>query len=105
VEDWALIRRLVADGVSASGRAGSWIGRSTVERALVSDGPPKYERAAVPTSFTPFEPLVRHLLTTTPDMPATVIAERVGWTGSIRGFATTSGGCVLSIDRSIPRTG
>lgn len=55
-------------------------------RALASDGPPKYERAAVPTSFTSFEPAVRQLLVKTPDMPATVIAERVGWTGSITWF-------------------
>lgn len=40
----------------------------------------------VPSSFEPFEPLVRQLLTATPDMPATVIAERVGWTGSITWF-------------------
>ncbi len=55
-------------------------------RAVASDGPPKYERSAVPTSFTPFEPAVRQLLAATPDMPATVIAERVGWTGSITWF-------------------
>jgi len=53
---------------------------------LASDRPPKYERPAVPTSFAPFEPLVRQLLKDTPDMPATVIAERVGWTGSISWF-------------------
>lgn len=62
------------------------IGRSTVERALASDRPPKYERPAVATSFTPFEPFVRQLLKDHPDMPATVIAERVGWTGSITWF-------------------
>ena len=38
------------------------------------------------TSFTPFEPHVCELLRKTPDMPATVIAERVGWTGSITWF-------------------
>jgi len=38
------------------------------------------------TAFTPFEPLVRQLLQDHPDMPATVIAERVGWTGSITWF-------------------
>ena len=84
MEDWALIRRLVADGVPR--RQVAWdfgIGRSTVARAVASDGPPRYERPAVPTSFTPFESAVRQLLVTTPDMPATVIAERVGWTGSI----------------------
>jgi transposase len=87
VEDWALIRRLVADGVSQRQVARDLgIGRSTVERALASDGPPKYERPAVPTSFTSFEPAVRQLLAKTPDMPATVIAERVGWTGSITWF-------------------
>jgi hypothetical protein len=53
---------------------------------LASDRPPKYERAAVSTSFTSFEPMVRQLLLKHPDMPATVIAERVGWTGSITWF-------------------
>jgi transposase len=87
VEDWALIRRLVADGVSRRQVARDLgVGRSTVERALASDRPPKYERPAVPTSFTPFEPLVRQLLVKHPGMPATVIAERVGWTGSITWF-------------------
>ncbi len=87
MEDWALIRRLVADGVPQRQVARDLgIGRSTVARALASDGPPKYERPTVSTSFTPFEPAVRHLLAKTPDMPATVIAERVGWTGSITWF-------------------
>ena len=87
MEDWALIRRLVADGVPQRQVARDLgIGRSTVARALASGGPPRYERAAVPTSFTPFEPAVRQLLAKTPDMPATVIAERVGWTGSLTWF-------------------
>ncbi len=82
-----MIRRLVGDGVPQRQVAKDLgVGRATVARALASDGPPKYERAAVPTAFTPFEPLVRRLLVTTPDMPATVIAERVGWTGSITWF-------------------
>jgi transposase len=87
VEDWALIRRLVADGIPQRQVARDLgIGRSTVERAVASARPPKYDRPAVPTAFTPFEPVVRQLLATTPDMPATVIAERVGWTGSITWF-------------------
>ncbi len=87
MEDWALIRRLVADGVPQRQVARDLgIGRATVARAVASDGPPKYVRAAVPTSFAPFEPLVKQLLGRTPDMPATVIAERVGWTGSISWF-------------------
>jgi transposase len=82
-----LIRRLVADGVSQRRVARDLgVGRSTVERALASDRPPRYERPAAATSFTAFEPAVRQLLAKTPDMPATVIAERVGWTGSITWF-------------------
>jgi Mu transposase, C-terminal domain len=87
VEDWALIRRLVADGVPQRQVARDLgVGRSTVARAVGSRRPPKYERAPVPTSFTPFEPLVRAILAEHPDMPATVIAERVGWSGSITWF-------------------
>ncbi len=82
-----MIRRLVADGVPQRQVARDLgIGRSTVERALASERPPKYERPAVSTSFEPFVPLVQQLLKDTPDMPATVIAERVGWTGSITWF-------------------
>jgi transposase len=54
VEDWALIRRLVADGVPQRQVARDLgIGRSTVERAVTSDRPPKYERPPVPTAFAP----------------------------------------------------
>jgi transposase len=106
VEDWALIRRLVAGGVPQRQVARDLrIGRSTVERALASDRPPRYERPAVPTSFTPFEPLVRQLLEAHPGMPATVIAERVGWTGWITWFRTTCGACVRSAGRSTRATG
>jgi transposase len=87
LEDWALIRRLAGEGVpkaQIASRLG--ISRTSVIKAVASDGPPKYERASVSTSFTPFEPAVRQLLAATPDMPATVIAERVGWTGSITWF-------------------
>lgn len=82
-----MIRRLVADGVPQRQVARDLgVGRSTVARVVASDGPPKYERAPVPTAFAAFVPLVKQLLATTPDMPATVIAERVGWTGSITWF-------------------
>ena len=40
----------------------------------------------VQSSFAVFETRVRALLAEFPDMPATVIAERVGWTGSITWF-------------------
>jgi transposase len=82
-----LIRRLVADGVPRRQVARQLgIGRATVDRAVASDRPPKYERAPVPTAFTPFEARVRVILSEHPEMPATVIAERVGWTGSITWF-------------------
>ncbi|MDX6279057.1 MAG: hypothetical protein QOH03_128, partial [Kribbellaceae bacterium] len=82
-----MIRRLVADGVPQRQVARDLgIGRSTVARALASDRPPKYERRPVLTAFEPFEALVRAILAEHPEMPATVIAERVGWTGSITWF-------------------
>ena len=87
MEDWALIRGLAADGVPKAKIARKLgISRTTVIRAVASGGPPKYERSPAPTSFGPFESRVRQLLSETPDMPATVVAERVGWTGSIRWF-------------------
>ena len=87
MEDWALIRRLAREGVPKAAIARKLgISRTTVDKAIASQGPPKYERASGPTSFTPFEERVRAMLAETPDMPATVLAERVGWTGSIRWF-------------------
>jgi len=87
LEDWALIRRLAAEGVpkaQIAQRLG--ISRTTVMKAVNSGSPPRYERAPGLTSFTVFEPRVRAVLMEVPDMPATVLAERVGWTGSIRWF-------------------
>ncbi len=82
-----MIRRLVADGVPRRQVARQLgIGRSTVDRALESDRPPKYERKPGPTSFTPFEGRVRVILAEHPEMPATVIAERVDWSGSMTWF-------------------
>ena len=88
MEDWALIRRLAAEGVSKTRIAERLgISRNTVMAAVNSTEPPKYERApVVATSFTPFEPRVRELLAETPEMPATVLAERVGWEGSSSWF-------------------
>lgn len=88
MEDWALIRRLAAEGVPKARIAERLgISRTTVIKAVNSDGPPRYERSPGPTSFLVFEPRVRALLEETPEMPATVLAERVGWTGSIRWFS------------------
>ena len=87
MEDWALIRRLAAEGVPKARIAERLgISRTTVVKAVASDSPPRYERRPVSTSFVVVEPKVRALLAETPDMPATVLAERVGWTGSITWF-------------------
>ena len=83
MEDWALIRRLAAEGVpKAQIAVRLGISRTTVVKAVASDAPPRYERKPAPTSFAPFEPRVRELLAEFPEMPATVLAERVGWSGS-----------------------
>ena len=82
-----MIRRLVAEGVPQRQVARDLgIGRSTVARALAADGPPKYERPEVSTAFDAVEARVRAILEDHPGMPATVIAERVGWAGSITWF-------------------
>lgn len=83
-----MIRRLAAEGVpKARIAARLGVSRTTVIKAVSSDAPPRYERSPRPTSFTVFEARVRELLEETPDMPATVLAERVGWEGSIRWFS------------------
>ncbi|WP_406515652.1 IS21 family transposase [Streptomyces sp. NBC_00873] len=81
VEDWAEIRRLHrAQGLSARAVARQLgISRNTVLRALASDRPPQYRRAAKGSAVDAVEPAVRELLRQTPTMPVTVIAERIGW--------------------------
>ena len=88
MEDWALIRRLAAEGVPKARIADRLgVSRTTVIKAVNSDAPPRYELKPAATSFTVVEPRVRALLDDVPDMPATVLAERVGWTWSIRWFS------------------
>jgi transposase len=58
-----------------------------VRAALASDAPPKYERRPAGSAVDSFEPRIRELLTAFPTMPATVIAERVGWTRGKTVFA------------------
>jgi len=86
VEDWAEIRRLhrseglpIKEIVRVLG-----VARNTVRAALASDAPPKYERAAKGSIVDAVEPRIRELLAVYPTMPATVIAERIGWSRSIR---------------------
>ncbi len=86
VEDWAEIRRLRrAEGLAISEIARlRGISRNTVRAALVSDAPPRYVRRPMGSVVDAFEPRVRELLRAYPTMPATVIAERIGWPYSIR---------------------
>jgi transposase len=82
VEDWAEIRRLhraeqlpikqIARVMRCS--------KNTVKRALAADGPPRYERVPCGSIVDAVEPRIRELLAAWPTMPATVIAERIGWT-------------------------
>jgi hypothetical protein len=62
------------------------VSRTTVIKAVNATTPPKYERTPTATSFATVEPQVRALLAELPDLPAVVLAERVGWTGSISWF-------------------
>ena len=86
VEDWAEIRRLRrAEMLSITQIARRLrISRNTVYAALESDAPPKYERKPAGSVVDAVEPRIRELLQAYPTMPATVIAERIGWTRSIR---------------------
>jgi transposase len=85
VEDWAEIRRLHrAEGVSVSEVARRLgISRNTVRAALASDRPPKYQRPPQPRLADGIEAQVRALLVEFPTMPATVIAQRIGWVHSM----------------------
>jgi transposase len=82
VEQWAEIRRLhLAEGMGIKAIARRLeLARNTVREAVRSSEPPRYERAPAGSAVDAFEPAIRRLLAATPDMPATVIAERIGWT-------------------------
>jgi transposase len=81
VEDWAEIRRLHrAEQVPVKAIARLLgISRNTVRAAIASDAPPKYVRKPAGSVVDGFEPRIRELLQAYPAMPATVIAERIGW--------------------------
>ncbi|MFI0451243.1 IS21 family transposase [Actinomadura sp. 6N118] len=85
VEDWAEIRRLHrSEGMPIRAIVRKMgVGRNTVRRALASDAPPKYVRERKGSIVDAVEPQIRELLATWPDMPTTVIAERIGWSRSM----------------------
>jgi transposase len=86
VEDWAEIRRLHRAEkmpVKAIARV-MRVSRNTVRAAIASDRPPRYERPRKGSVVDAAEPRIRELLAAYPSIPATVIAERIGWERSIR---------------------
>ena len=81
MEDWAEIRRLYMSeqlGIKTIARR-LGLARNTVRAALAADAPPRYEGSPGGSVVDGFEPRIRSLLAQFPDMPATVIAERLGW--------------------------
>jgi transposase len=85
VEDWAEIRRLyLAEGMpikAIARRLG--LSRNTVRGAVRSVQPPRYVRAGKGSIVDVVEPQIRALLKEFPQMPATVVAERIGWDRSL----------------------
>jgi transposase len=81
VEDWAEIRRLhLAEGLGVrtiAKRLG--VARNTVREAVRNADPPAYRRRRRPSAVDPYESQIRELLRACNTMPATVIAERIGW--------------------------
>jgi transposase len=88
VEDWAEIRRLHrAEGLPIKLIARTLgVSRNTVRAAIASEGPPRYERKPAGSAVDEFERAIREQLMVAPKMPATVIAERVGWTRGMTVF-------------------
>lgn len=88
MEDWAEIRRLHrTEGLPIKMIARTLgVSRNTVRAALASEGPPKYVRKPTGSAVDAFEPRIREQLQAFPTMPATVIAERVGWTRGMTVF-------------------
>ena len=93
MEDWAYIRRLAAEGVPKTAIAEELgISRTTVIKLAAMTEPPRYERTPTSTSFVTVEPRVRALLAEFPDLPGSVLAERVG----LSGCADSEGTCLAS---------
>jgi transposase len=90
VEDWAEIRRLWKAERMPIKTIARVLGcsKNTVKKALAADAPPAYRRPPRGSVVDVVEPRIRELLQATPTMPATVIAERIGWPYSIRALSS-----------------
>ena len=84
LKEWAEIRHLHAsESMSIRAIAARLeISRDTVAGAIAAEVSPKYVRRPIASVFDDVEGHVRRLLKDFPQMPATVLAERVGWEGS-----------------------
>lgn len=98
VEDWAEIRRLRRAEQVPIAQIARMLGisRNTVKAPLASDGPPKYQRMPKGSVADAYEPRIRELLAAYPQMPATVIAGRIGWPYSIRTLSGKVAGLRIS---------
>lgn len=81
MDTWAEIRRLHRSEKAPIKQIARdlGIGRNTVRRALRGEDPPDRSRGPRGSKIDVFVPQIRALLAEYPKMPATVIAERVGW--------------------------
>jgi transposase len=85
LDEWAEIRRLHRSeglGIKAIARK-LGVSKNTVRRALRSEEVPRYRRAPKGSIADAAEPQIREQLALCATMPATVIAERIGWERSI----------------------
>ena len=85
LDEWAEIRRLHRSeglGIKAVARK-LGVSKNTVRRALRAEGVPRYRRAPKGSIVDAAEAAIREQLRLCPTMPATVVAERIGWERSI----------------------
>lgn len=85
MEDWAKIRRLNRAEGPPIREISRWLGvaRNTVRVVPWASGAPQGPRRAVPVLTDVVEPMIRALLVEWPTIPATVIAEWIGWEHSL----------------------
>jgi hypothetical protein len=85
LDEWAEVRRLHrSEGLPIKAIARKLgISKNTVRRALRADEVPRYQRAPKGSIADDAEPAIRKQLALCATMPATVVAERIGWDRSI----------------------
>ena len=98
VQDWIQIRRLHRAEGCRSGRSfGCWDIEEYGQGGVASDGPLKCERVQRGSIVNEMEPPIRELLKAYPQMPATVIAERIGWPTPNSGIDLSTLGATLDV--------